>query len=240
MDKLNTDVAPGFVVLEGPDYSGKTTVAEHLEKRLREHLADSPVPVESGFDPGCTELAAKLRQIVKDPKVNIPAMAHFLLFQAARIDLQEHLVRPNADAGGVTLMQRWTDSTRVYQGMLQGIPTDTLDAVFRHSHCLPPQLIIILDVSDKEAERRYDLSDRTEQDYFEKKEFRQTVREGYRKLPTSCTNPNKEYKRLQCLDMYCSATIRVRVNADLPIAQVVDECWAVILRELKTTVLRDV
>ena len=239
---MHTEITPGFIVIEGPDYSGKTTIAEILQTKLNSYLYSINVslPVIGAYDPGCTEMAEKLRKIVKDPEVNISSMVHFLLFQAARIDLQDKVVLPNAKAGGITIMQRWTDSTRVYQGMLQGISKEILDAVFRASECVVPQLIIVLKVSDEEAERRYDNSVRTEQDYFEKKEFRQVVRDGYANIPLPDRPHTKQYRSWELDTMYCNGTVRSSVDADKPLDELVEDCWKVVLRSLKTTVLRDV
>ena len=230
----------GFIVLEGPDYSGKTTVAMELEKELVKICAEAEVPYDSAYDPGCTPIAKKIRAMVKDPDADLPARAHWLLFQAARIDLQEKRVRPVVDQNGIMLMQRWTDSTRVYQGHLQGISQQDLDAVFYATQTMAPHLVIVLQPSDEEAERRFQASERTEKDYFEKDAFRRKVRDGYKGLPTKWRNGTGQ---LYCSpgyhshgtagSMYCSRTVREVVNADLPLAQVVTKCLELIVRETK-------
>ena len=142
------------------------------------------------------------------------------------------------------LMQRWTDSTRVYQGHLQGIPQADLDVVFYAARTMVPHLIIVLQPSDEEAERRFETSERTEQDYFEKKEFRQKVRDGYRRLPRKWRADSGQlyrspggFPQTSLGSMYCSRTVREVVDADQPLDKVVSECLAIILRELNTDIL---
>jgi len=234
----------GFIVLEGPDYSGKTTVATELEKQLDKICEEKGVPFDSSHDPGGTIIAGKIRAMVKDPDADLPERAHWLLFQAARIDLQEKRVRPVVEKNGVMLLQRWTDSTRVYQGHLQGISQPDLDAVFYATRTMAPHLVIVLQPSNEEAERRFETSERTEQDYFEKKEFRQTVRDGYRGLPTKWRNAKGQlysspgrFTHGTSGSMYCSRTVREVINADQPLETVVSQCLELIKRELATEIL---
>ena len=142
------------------------------------------------------------------------------------------------------LMQRWTDSTRVYQGHLQGIPQKDLDAVFYATDTMAPHLVIQLQPSDKEAERRFKESKRTEEDYFEKEEFRQKVRDGYDGMPIKVRQDSGQlyhstgrYTHIQTGSMYCTHTIREVVNADMPLGEVVRKCMRLIIREMGTDII---
>jgi dTMP kinase len=230
---------PGFIVLEGADYSGKTSVADRVTELLQDYCTGAKTHLASAYDPGCTKTANKIRTIVKDPDGNLPEKAHWLLFQAARIDLQEKVVRPATDKGGICIMQRWTDSTRVYQGAIQGIPSSDLDSLFKSTNTMVPQLIIHLRVSDKAAEKRYAEANRDEGDYFEKDEFRAKVRKAYTKIPTLTRKHDKlfrsvgDYTRADTENMYCKKALREVVDADQSLDCVVARCLHLICRELR-------
>ena len=75
------------------------------------------------------------------------AEAEALLFAAARADHVDRLIRPALAAGDWVLCDRFSDSTRVYQGAIGGVDGATLDALERVAVGRSrPDLTIILDV----------------------------------------------------------------------------------------------
>ena len=103
-----------FITLEGIDRSGKT------------HAGGAARPTRSGADtlllrePGGTEAGERMRELLKDPAVELDPRAELLLFCAARAELVERVIRPALDAGRDVVSDRFVDSTVAYQGAARG------------------------------------------------------------------------------------------------------------------------
>ena len=105
-----------FITFEGIDRSGKTTQA----KLLANALGDEALLVR---EPGGTPAAERIRELVKDPGVELSPIAETLLFGAARAGLIEQVIRPALEAGRTVISDRYVDSTVAYQGGARGLPT---------------------------------------------------------------------------------------------------------------------
>ncbi len=122
-------MTPGkFITFEGGEGSGKSTQARLLAERLRQRGID----VKLTREPGGSPFAERLREVLLDPHVPPhAAMPEALLFYAARADHLETVIRPALKAGSWVLCDRFSDSTRVYQG---------------HAGKLNPQIVQALDL----------------------------------------------------------------------------------------------
>ena len=95
---------PGlFVTLEGIDRSGKSTQAA----LLADALGDGAVAVR---EPGGTAAGERVRDILKDPDVELGAEGEALLFAAARAELVRQVIRPALDDGRTVVCDRFLDS----------------------------------------------------------------------------------------------------------------------------------
>lgn len=102
-----------FLTLEGGEGAGKSTQA----RRLAEALEARGVPVVLTREPGGTEGAEAIRELLMQGAVNRwSAHAEALLFAAARADHVEKLIRPSIESGSWVVSDRYIDSTRAYQG----------------------------------------------------------------------------------------------------------------------------
>jgi dTMP kinase len=98
-----------FVSLEGVDGSGKSTQA----RLLVEALGGDTVAIR---EPGGTEAAERIRELLADPAIPLDPMAELMLFLAARADLTERVIRPALEAGHHVVADRFSDSSVAYQG----------------------------------------------------------------------------------------------------------------------------
>jgi dTMP kinase len=132
-----------FVVLEGPEGSGKSTLMPSLAERMREVGVD-PVVVR---EPGGTRAAEIARQALLDPDHHLEPLAELFFFLAARADLVHSVIRPALDGGRVVLSERFVLSTEAYQMVGRGIPPDVvLPANRAAAGGLEPDLTLILDL----------------------------------------------------------------------------------------------
>lgn len=147
----------GFVVVEGPDGAGKTTLVERLARRLRDHGVD-PLLVR---EPGGTPLAEAARRLAFDPAMGASPGAELFLVLAARADLVQKVIRPALAEGRFVLSDRYDLSTEAYQIAGRGLPRDeVLSANRLATGGLRPDLTIVLDVTVAETRSRQVHKDR--------------------------------------------------------------------------------
>jgi dTMP kinase len=134
---------PGcFIVIEGPDGVGKTTLAARLASRLRAIGHD----VLQVREPGGTPVAEAARSAALDPELNASPLAELFLILAARADLVEQLIRPALEAGTVVLGDRYELSTWAYQVEGRRLPKEAvLEANRLATGGLVPDLTVVLD-----------------------------------------------------------------------------------------------
>ena len=98
-----------FVTLEGIDRSGKTTQAA----LLAEALGPETLLLR---EPGGTEAGERIRDLLKDPAIELNPGAELLLFGAARSALATEVIAPAKEADREIVCDRYIDSTVAYQG----------------------------------------------------------------------------------------------------------------------------
>jgi dTMP kinase len=167
-----------FIVLEGPDKSGKSTQA----RRLAEALRARGLTVLHTREPGGTSVAEGVRAVLLNPQLAIDPVAELFLYEASRAQHVSEKIRPALARGEVVLCERFTMSTDAYQGVARGLglkTTRAMNAVATGG--LKPDLTVVLDIPAGEFDSR-DQSrtlDRLEREHVS---FRVKVRNGYRKL----------------------------------------------------------
>jgi dTMP kinase len=159
-----------FISLEGVDGSGKSTQAA----LLAEALGPDVVTIR---EPGGTDAAEAIRNVLADPEVPLDATAELMLFFAARADLVRRVVRPALDAGRTVLSDRYVDSTEAYQGVARGLGIETVHELNRvATGSLMPDLTILIRVEPETALERAKSADRFE---AEGVEFQRSVAAAY-------------------------------------------------------------
>lgn len=141
-----------FITFEGGEGCGKSTQIRRLAKRL-EALGKEVVLTR---EPGGTILSEKIRTLIKDQLEEAPVdKCELLLFLAARAQLVEKTIRPALEAGKWVLSDRFSDSTKAYQGYGRGMDLGTIETVNGFA-CggLQPDLTVYLEVPDEVARAR--------------------------------------------------------------------------------------
>lgn len=157
-----------FITFEGGEGAGKSTQILRLAAHLRALTGREVVTTR---EPGGTPKAEAIREAVLAGVAKpYGAFAEALMFSAARIDHLDHLIRPALASGAVVLCDRFSDSTRAYQGAAGGVDEAALHALERVVvGPTRPQLTIILDLPPETglARARQRAGDEEEADRFE-------------------------------------------------------------------------
>lgn len=167
-----------FIVVEGPEGAGKSTLTRSLTSRL---LAEGR-RVLTVRQPGGTPLAEAARKLALKSKHEITPAAELFLFLTARAELVDRVVRPALEDGQVVLADRYDLSTLAYQVAGRGLPQAEVEAALRlATGGLNPDLTLVLDVPvavGRERQRRA----QKEQDRIEVQDdaFHERVRVAYR------------------------------------------------------------
>ena len=167
-----------FIVLEGPDKSGKSTQARLLVDRLR----GLGYAVEHTREPGGTSIAEAVRRVVLSPEHRVDAVAELLLYEAARAQHTAEKLRPWLAESRIVVCERYTLSTVVYQGYGRGLNLKLVETANNlATGGLKPDLTFVFDIPDEEFGARDSarVHDRLES---EPKAFRARVRAGYKKV----------------------------------------------------------
>jgi len=170
-----------FITLEGPDGSGKTS---HMQP-LAEWLDGQGYRVHTAREPGGTLISEQIRNIIHDLKnTEMHPHTETLLYQAARAQIVEQVLRLKLAEGWIVLCDRYADSTLAYQGYGHQQNLDEVRAlVYYATGGLVPDLTLLLDV-DVETGLSRRLESGAEWNRLDayQLEFHRRVREGYLEL----------------------------------------------------------
>ena len=201
-----------FITLEGPDGSGKSTVADILCKKL----VDMNIEVVHTREPGGIDIAEQIRSIILDPKnIKMDSRTEALLYAASR---RQHLVErviPALKEKKLVLCERFLDSSIAYQGFARKIgEKEVKDINMFAIDEFMPSLTIYLDIDAKKGIKR--IENRASKDRLDKEsiKFHNNVVKGYRKI----VDKNKSRIKI--------------VNADQDLEKVVEDCMKIIIKYL--------
>ena len=178
-----------FITFEGPDGSGKTSQA----RLLHAALVEAGIRATLTREPGGTATGERIRDVLlagagtsagAQPNPRTDA----LLFNAARAQLVEEVVRPALDRGDVVVSGRFADSTIAYQGDGAGIPIDDLRSLERFSTGgLEPDLTFLLDLPVEVGLARKAGAEVTRFEVAYDRAFHDRVRAGFLAIAAAAT-----------------------------------------------------
>ena len=167
-----------FITLEGPEGSGKTS---HI-KPLTEWLASRGLKVFATREPGGTKIGEQIRAVIHDLKnTEMHPRTETLLYQAARAQIVEQVIRPKLAEGTIVISDRYYDSTIAYQGYGHQQNLDQVRALVRYATGgLTPDLTLLLDIEVEAGLKRktQNASEWNRLDAYDV-EFHRRVRLGY-------------------------------------------------------------
>ncbi len=167
-----------FIVLEGPDKSGKSTQARLLVAALKA----ARKPVLHTREPGGTAAAEAIRKVLLDPRLHVSPTAELFLYEASRAQHTDEVLRPALAAGKVVVCERYTMSTDAYQGVARGLGLAATGPLNRAAtRGLKPHLTVVIDVPSREFSSR-DKKRKLDRLERENSSFRRKVRDAYRRL----------------------------------------------------------
>lgn len=141
-----------FIVFEGTDGSGKSTMIAEA----REHLKIRGIEALFVCDPGGTAIGQQLRKVLLDSKnFAMTPLTELLLYSASRAQLVGEVIRPALEKGKIVISDRYIYSTLAYQGVAGEIDDSVLRATV-NTGCagIEPDHIIYLDIPAADGLRR--------------------------------------------------------------------------------------
>ncbi len=194
-----------LITLEGPEGAGKSTHARRLAAWLRRQGCRVLLTRE----PGGTALGQRLRALLlHSKKAGLDPFVELLLYEASRAVLVNRVIRPALRSGKVVVLDRFYDSTWVYQGWAGRMPLALVERLNRAATGgLTPDCTLLLDLPVRRGLARVRRPNR-----FEAKPlaFHQKVRQGYRALA------RRQRRRIH------------RVRADRPAGKVQEEIRGIV------------
>ncbi|HRA94623.1 MAG TPA: dTMP kinase [Aestuariivirga sp.] len=186
---------PGtFVTFEGGEGTGKSTQL----KLLADVIMARGLPLVQTREPGGTPEAEALRTLlVNGDPGRWTAEAEALLNYAARASHLQKIIRPALASGKFVLCDRFSDSTRAYQGYAGGCDLKLLDALEASIvGRTRPALTLILDIDPAMGLARAKSRADGSEDRYERKglEFHQRLRAGFLQIAAA------EPKRCKVID----------------------------------------
>ncbi|MEG1979170.1 MAG: dTMP kinase [Victivallaceae bacterium] len=193
-----TDLHCGkFITFEGPEGAGKSTQIKMLAERLR----TEGCTVTLTREPGGTPLTEKLRKLLKEHSTaeNLCDRAELLLFAGARAQHVAQLIKPALQRGEIVICDRFSDSTKAYQGFGRQLDMKILNELNNFAvDRLKIDLTVLIDLPPEiglqRAKQRNAAASAADRLELLPSEFHQRVREGFLKLAAA------EPERIKCFD----------------------------------------
>jgi len=163
-----------FITFEGPEGCGKSTQAQ----LLADALAQRGIKVRLTREPGGDPVGEEIRRILLDgADHSVADRAEVLLYEAARAQHVEYVIRPHLADGFVVISDRFADSTVAYQGYGSGLDLDLIHRLNSFATGdLEPDVTFLLDIDIETGLKRQQEWNRMERKAVE---YHERVRQGF-------------------------------------------------------------
>lgn len=172
-----------LITFEGPDGSGKTTQIS----LLKEYLGAKGFEVIFTREPGGTNISEKIREMILDNKNSeMSAMCEALLYASSRAQLVHEVIKPALSEGKVVVMDRFVESSIVYQGIGRKLGIDRIKSINdAATEGLRPDITFLLTIPYEEGLKRKSRQKSLDRLENSGDDFHQRVYEGYMNLAGS-------------------------------------------------------
>lgn len=168
-----------FLVLEGCEGTGKSTVGHWLEQELKE----KGYPVFFTREPGGkgSQVAEKIRTIILDKENNVLPLTEAYLFAASRAQHVNEIIIPHLKNHEIVICDRFVYSSYAYQGGGRNLGFETIKSINSFAvQNVQPDLVLLFDLDPEIGlERKY--SNRQDLDRLDNEnlDFHLRVRQTY-------------------------------------------------------------
>jgi dTMP kinase len=155
MNSIKQTIPGKFIVIEGPEGSGKSLLASELTKAL----LNTGINCIQSKEPG-TVFNGSLRNIILNSSPS--KMAELFLFLADRAEHINKVVKPTLEKGSWVILDRFSDSTLIYQSLVKKtVEEDTCKVLcsLSEQNCTPDLKLLLLadfDICQKRLNTRTD------------------------------------------------------------------------------------
>lgn len=172
-----------FVVFEGLDGSGKSTLMRSFKKGLNE----KEVSFTEVFDPGGTSIGDKVREVLLSKADKPSDEAELLLYQASRAELVQKVIKPALKKGDWVVSDRFYQSTLAFQGYGRSLDLDSIHWLNRYvTQGTTPDVVVWVntpvEVCGERLQKRKSEGEELSRLDEEKVAFHQKVFEGYKTI----------------------------------------------------------
>jgi dTMP kinase len=163
-----------IITFEGGEGAGKSTQAALLIS----YLEAKGLPCLSLREPGGSSFSEEVRALFF--REGLDVMTELLLVLASRRQNIKEIVEPALSRGTIVIIDRFIDSTMVYQGIVDGLGAENVRAIMEKTGTwLEPDLTFVLDVDPEISLARIDPGDKFER---RGRQFHEKLRNAYREL----------------------------------------------------------
>jgi dTMP kinase len=176
-----------FISFEGCEGSGKSTQS----KSLYNWLLSKNLKVFLTREPGGTDSAEVIRQILLNKHIKFDGVSQLLLHFVSRNEHVNEVIRPHLEQNYIVICDRYVDSTMAYQGYGSGISLNLIKDLHKSIISnLHPDLTFILNVSLEQCLRRIQKKQNIDDRYENLgQEFHENVAKGF--LEIAKENPQR-------------------------------------------------
>ncbi len=169
------------ISFEGGEGAGKGTLIRGLMKELKKYDLD----ILQTREPGGVKISEQIREvIVNKDNTSMCYETEALLYAAARAQLMNEVIFPARDNGKTIILDRFVDSSYVYQGVARGLGIEKVVEInkFATKDFLPDKTIILDIEPEIGLSRIFENNRETNRLDMESIEFHKKIREGYHLL----------------------------------------------------------